>query len=571
MSYAITPRLHGLALGFSGAPRGMGQFVVGAPSGGATTLPGAGGGILGVDPLAFLTNAGTTNAGALGQAVQGVVGDSSLLSGLTTAGLPILSPFSHINLAALQTTIESYVGQAITAAASTIIAALPNEVMSVVTSVMGAIGQVADLVPIVGQVVNFFIGIAELFSSGPTDAERAQWQGAQCQMFLDAYSIEKVATGGALDPCTVCPSDYFYPSIVDQVNFMTCASPYRSEASLKAAGLNVSSAADSHVQPGSGCNPATTPCDPGGVVGGNMWMPADTARWTGRAGPECQATWAWRPAIGMALMRITEGVYYDGFEIADPAKRSAYSKSTSVALKKTLEAYAADQAKAYNFVPTTLLANGALGIPGPRRAQFRALRRAIQAASKNYGVVSDAGVSLWPIYMDLLLEAYENGWMTDDLAAYLLRYNYFADYDQVLDATWFGPGIYKAGSIGHGIGNNGPGDDHGSNACPQALANQIGQMAARWKNTTQAPATVAGAQKLASYVAQAQSVAAQVAGSARRTSFGGKSKSYSSAPLKTTPWGFLVKPPVAVPVQTTHPGMALVGAAAAAGIIWLFL
>lgn len=66
-----------------------------------------------------------------------------------------------------------------------------------------------------------------------------------------------------------------------------------------------------------------------------------------------------------------------------------------------------------------------LGIPEDRRRVFRMLRRAIEAQHNVPG--TDGGSSLWPAYMDLLVECFDKGWLTDESQIDFLRCH--VDYD----------------------------------------------------------------------------------------------------------------------------------------------
>lgn len=161
-----------------------------------------------------------------------------------------------------------------------------------------------------------------------------------------------------------------------------------------------------------------------------------------------------RSALGMALMQITEGTVIDvrDIERVFAASEKHPSKSTLVGTRLgQLRELASDQERALITTPAAVRAlwgkalerdnrlaplqwahahpkDAKRGLPPAWVNRFRRLRRAIERSG--YG--SDGGVALWLMYQDLLVSAFDRGYLTPEYAEFL-----FARQAEHANRVWF--------------------------------------------------------------------------------------------------------------------------------------
>lgn len=476
------------------------------------------------EPSSLFSGTDLTQSGVTGLAVKAL---------MTDPNAPPLSAFSSINLSYLQTTFGSVLEAPLENVANMAIAAMPDAVMAMISDVVSAVADVVDIVPIVGQVFSFVAGIVKMATSlAPNQQELEARATADCQTFMRAF--EASPSGGALDPCQMCPADIFYPSIS-----FTGSGSFALESLV--------SRAYRHLGYG---------------------LSYDAIALTG---PNGELPYMYRPALGMALMRITEGAIFDPLEVA-ATNRADFERWNGTDLDRLHQAFG-------GALATSALKGGSLasghkptiddamwwgqygGIPADRRALFRAVRRGIQSASKYYGNPTDAGLSLWPIYMDLLINAYDTGMINDDWVAFVLG-------NMALDAS--DGGDHSAAKFCDGKSTGASfwlptaevcklAMTAAQNPCGVALAKTIRKMVESWRSTTLFPATAHGRDQLAKYRAVALAKADQIAGKAPRFKYmhlDPKHRFRNIAP---------------VPVKKAQPVSALWGAGAAAAAIYFLL
>lgn len=488
---------------------------------------------------------GATSAGATAIATKVALAPSLSATLNSVTGQPIISAPSSVNLAYLGTTLTHSLEAPFEALANEIIALMPDSVMSTISSVVTAITTGASAIPIVGAIFGFIANI--LGSLGNERAAAKTFFDQQCQMFLPAYAISP--SGGGYDLCQTCPCDLFFPSVVDALNVAACAysnhpgaAPYSSLCSpVNSKGIPTSK--------------FPTP-EPGAL---DPFQPPDDARWNGRFGPNGEMTYAWRPALGMALMRATEGSFFDPYEIA-PARRPAYTNYELTSYEKLREGFGIQLTRQGRIQESVWWFQHG-GISYDRRMQFRAVRRGIQGASKHYGILADGGMSLWPIYMDLLLDSFTSGALNAEFMNYLLRYQwitklleYQADYEnpitesvvQIANRHWFGAGVYDPENV--------------TGSCADALTKQITDLVNNWQNTVQDPGTLRGYREIQKVRAQAVAIAERIARPLKLVTTGSMHPGYVSHPRART-----------TPPSKFHPSAAFFGAGAAAAVIYFFL
>jgi hypothetical protein len=475
----------------------------------------------------------TTQSGVTGLAVKAVVTDPSL---------PELSPFSVINLSYLQSTMSTALEAPLERVADAIISALPDALMSTIADVLGAVGQA---IPLVGSVFQFVAGIVKIvdITSGWEAAAREEARAraaSTCRSLLQDLAVQP--SGGDLDPCQTCPTDIFFPIYPKTVeSLMVLLSGNKPEPNNSRAYRDVG---DGIAQPGS--------------------------YWT-IGGPNGELSYAFRPALGMALMRITEGSIFDPEEVALP-NRADFEHFCNAELNTLKSAFGGVLAIA-SLKGGKLMSGQVVtvqdsvwwgqygGLSTERRALFRAVRRGIQVASKYYGSLTDAGLSLWPVYMDLLLDAYDTGQLNDDFVAYVLG----SQYLPATGGIWCGQAKTICGNI-FPTSQDCSCTSEADNPCGYALARAIRKMVDSWRNTVQLPATKQGAIAIAQYRQTAAVIAAQVTAAAAGKAPPPPRFKYMHIDPKHR---FVNLAPV--PVKKAHPASALFGAGVAAAVIYFFL
>lgn len=505
-------------------------------------------------------SSGLTNAGALGLGAQAVLRDPSVAS--------ILSPFSVIGLQMVQGAFSGVLEQGLEAASSALISVVPDIVFSTVSDMVSAAVSSTG-------VGSFFTGVFNLLS---TTFNKPSYAGSQdeqraCQFYLTYFATPSSGTLG-LDPCTTCPSDIFYPSVPLNVGSSAypCSYPDPSWGDYGKAMAALKSYKNVHAW-------NTAPAGSAGVVGyqtpprdfsqlmtgqcGPLWYPAQNPN---RPNPN-PAWYYFRPALGQALMLITEGSPFDLYDIP-VAERADWLAWQSKAYDQVRQAYTFFLMGQVLSDPTAAKRASWWstygGVPPVRRAQFTALRRAIQAAAPQYGTKSDAGLAIWPVYLDLLLNAYQLGQIDEQWIGYALTYQYLqgltnfgpgylsdlddntltnADLGMIVNQNWFGDGFAYHEDVA------------AISMCAQNVASQIMDLLKGWSKA-RTPATAAGQQKLNAYAKQASAIVT------------GK-KPLTTQSVWSTPIGLRVAP---VPVvKRAHAGAAIAGAAAAAAAIYLLL
>jgi hypothetical protein len=525
-----------------------------------------------------------STGGALGLATKSILTDPSLVGAAGLGkGPSALSPFSVINLSMLSGALSTQLEAGIESVADEVIAALPDTILSTVSNL---VSDVMNVVPVIGPLFKtIFDAIEMAFGGGQQAYIGSQQEEQTCQAFT-AY-FKTPSSGGGLDPCTTCPSDIFYPGTPTQ---MLPANSYPVSVSNPPA-------------------PTANPCDPmlpwgqqfcnnfkqykvnafawNTTAGEAQVAPvvnASPRSYTDldfyKPGPNWELTYMWRSALGQALMLVTEGGNIDPYEVT-PTERAAYmawQNKNYDAVRSGFTAYLLLQGRVAEGTWWSTYG----GVPPYRRAQFQAVRRGIQACAPQYAATPldkrDAGISLWPVYMDLLLNAFDTGQLNNEFVGYCLT------YQLLLGAISYGGAFEMAKNLGgflakqdgtsivspyNGILLNqnlfGSGYTYftsdTSNAysisiCAQSMAGQISSLITNWSHTVQDPATNVGQDKLAQYAAQALAI-----GSGQDT--GGLKYMVAVGPT------MVGSPPP--PVKKVHGSAALLGAATAAAAIYLFL
>lgn len=456
---------------------------------------------------------GSTSAGAVGLATKATTIDPSVQSNVMISGLlsgsPTLSPFSSINLAYLTPTLGNALNAPLQNAADAIIQALPDKLMGTIGQVVSA---VASAVPVVGTVVGIITSLVDMLgalSEQAKAADEAAAEGPACQQYLVQYAV--TPTGGALDLCDTCPADLFFPSVIEDHSsdgMTVYAHDYR-------------------------CM--------GGYDGQY------------HAGPNGEHRYAFRPALGQALMLLTEGSYFDPMEIA-VQNRADFQNTVLNGYAQVHEMFGA-RLMAQSRYTDGLWWSLHGGIPYDRRMLFQQVRRGIQGSSKNYGHLSDAGLSLWPIYMDLLVAAYDSGQLNDEWIKYALTHLYcpITGAATTVDCNyWFGSPLMATVSR--------PIDDCAFPGCADALTRSISSMVQKWKNTVQNPGTANGWRDLDSYRQKAQDIAIHMTRPLVFQTGASMHPGFISHPKART-----------APPSKFHPSAAVLGAGAAAAVIYFFL
>ena len=533
-----------------------------------------------------------TNGGAVALGAQSVLNDPSAMNGLNPlSGFPTLSPFSIINLNMLSGVFSNVLAQPLESAASSLIAELPDSLVSTIADV---VGDVVDIVPVIGPIFKAIFDILSGMFGGETAYGGSADETRDCQYFMSWFQVQ--GSGAEYENCQTCPTDLFYPSI--SFTSSHCSSdgtwcPKPLVLSHLASGLN-----NLNYYPG----PA--PCDPAAAAGDSYWStccanfrayqdayPWNIAVW---GDPESvsyptpprtfqdiyamrmppnwppasatSSTWNWRPAIGQALMLLTEGAVIDAFEITDGASRLAFASWSDKAYDNARAGFTS-YLNAQERTAEAAWWSKYGGIPPARRAQFRALRRGIQASNAHYGR-SDGGVSLWPVYMDLLLDSYDRGQLNPEFIGYMLTYQYvqgafqtedcqLADQNgnmvapnkegRLMNQNLFGNGFMVNGDPGNTI-----------SVCAQSVQGMVTKLLDQWRINTQDPETQVGADKLAGYAAQAKAI--------------GSGQGTGRKMMAVPPGGLMVSiGPLPKPVVKVHQSAAVLGAATAAAVIYLFL
>lgn len=312
-----------------------------------------------------------------------------------------------------------------------IAADVASEVGSQAVELAGEVaGDLADAIPIVGTIFHAVLSVIGI-AEGVARAHEEQAE-AFCQGFLHTFAIPS-GTGSLLAGSVLVPADLF-------ARILPCDEWH-------------------------GCYDAT-----GDYAG---------------AGKGLQ-----RPWLGQALMRITEGDVWDWGRDINARTRATFGHDPGARSRTNL----ALLTEAYEGGPWRKShPGGRAGVAKERRAQFRALRRAIEASygpSLPLGAQSDGGAALWPVYLDLLLgEIRSGGLSAPGYMGYLLTH----------DVHWEGgstPEVREWGWFGQ----------QGS-ACYERIVDAINALAKQWENSVYHPYYGPGVAKLAELETEAAQVA----------------------------------------------------------------
>lgn len=327
------------------------------------------------------------SVGATAAARAGAVATYDALTSITTSPATVasLSAPSSIGLNTLRIAVEQLAGGPLAAVSSKVLEAIAEQAMQLGLSM---IGDISGAMPVVGQMFAAVVALVQMAQK--IAAENEALQDAYCRGFLSTFQIP-LGTGSRLLGQTTVPADFFA---------------------------------------------RVRPCD--------QWHGCTDAAGRGDrlAGQGVERSW-----LGQALMRITEGDVWDyttDFDWPWQAKRwnatgGGGDSTTAARLQHATAARsAADLARlnaAFEGGPWKKAHPGPRnGVPKARRAQFRALRRAIEASPPE----SDGGVSLWPVYLDLLLDEFDSGRLTAGYAGFLLAHTVRGDPREVRPWGWFG-------------------------------------------------------------------------------------------------------------------------------------
>lgn len=311
-------------------------------------------------------------------AAQSVIGDG--------AALGALSPVARITLNTIRVVTEDVLKEPIEKLSRTLISELSEQIGNIATS-LGL--EMMDVIPYLGTIIKAIASLISLIASAKA-AQEAELQ-EYCSLFLDRYKLP-AGTGSSLAGCVLCPTDLFAANIAPE-------------------------------------------------------------SWRGGA-PKL------RCALAQVLMRITEGSPMDVDDLnwnqaaVDLAKAARDDSNLTPKPANVLRAEwitmtdqrFADMATVYPIIAIRegLSYHPGLGMPKARTAQLRALRKAMEACygpSLPAGAVSDGGVALWPVYLDLFLDCFTKGWLNWDYCAYLLRCDITGSDGNahVSETGWFGP------------------------------------------------------------------------------------------------------------------------------------
>jgi hypothetical protein len=263
---------------------------------------------------------------------------------------------------------------------------LVSQVSALISDTAMSLGlEMMDVVPYFGTIIKAVAMLVSIIG-GAKDAQDALLVQA-CNEYLERFKMPH-GTGSALAGCVLCPTDIF-------------ARVYEPEP------------------------------------------------WRGSAGKKM------RSALAQVLMRLTEGSPIDAYDLdwaALAAEQNSAAKTDPNVPRTTPramhDAWVKEREDAYQAVVTTYKTQQMdikVGIPKGRRDQITAIRRAIESMygpTLPAGAVSDGGVTLWPVYLDLFLDCFKHGWLNWDFCTYLIRYDVVgsASHRRISETGWFGPG-----------------------------------------------------------------------------------------------------------------------------------
>jgi hypothetical protein len=363
-----------------------------------------------------------------------------------------LSPPARVLVTALDTGvgIAAGLGKPLSSAAESAVAdmvtSLPDDMASTVAEVAS---DVAAFIPVFGPILKGLMTVVSALVS----AFKGPDSGAECQSLFSVYAPKGT---GSIDMGTV-PADLF--ALKHSVGlWYTDGRGASAEDDARAVILDerLAHAGSIHFS-------GTLPGNPQKMVpwlSGGEWV-----RPTVPFGPSrC------RSALGMALMQITEGCIYDvrdiehAFVEAEAHPPTAGEKAlamssdgggmyiesglTHLGQLQLLADTDAERRRIATPAAVRALWGKALdrdnrlapkqwahahpddkprGLPARWVARFRRLRRAIEASG--YG--SDGGVALWLAYQDLLVSAFDRGYLSDEYVEFL-----FARQGAAANKTW---------------------------------------------------------------------------------------------------------------------------------------
>lgn len=301
-----------------------------------------------------------SGAPSLGATVQATLSSSSAGPLMAEALVDVmgdatikLSPQSQILGSAVTTVLEGAVGQALTSLASDLAASMLGTVAT--AAVTDCVAELAGNIPLLGTIVQWasFV-VDDIMGLSAEEALERKTFFEACQRVQSFF--KPVPTG---HDSNRVPSDVF--GLYDVQDAQALNGIYIPKAKAKAAGL-------------------PSAVEAPGIVDHN--------------GTAYGMSWQAMPMLGTCLITITEGAPpYGNFTV--PTKEGGLRIASYDELTRALR---------IKYQTKTF------GVPAKRRAQFRKLRLAIQAQRKpNPRGTTDGGVSLWPIYLDMLRAEYDAG------------------------------------------------------------------------------------------------------------------------------------------------------------------
>lgn len=395
------------------------------------------------DPLA----AAASTATKISEAAGSPSASADIMRGVAaTAGqslLADLSPPAQVLVSALDAGlgIAAGFGVPVSEVAGEALVSLASSISLEVGNVVAEIaGDIASAIPVVGPIIKALVVIVQIFINAfgkPDD-------GAECQRLFQLFQPKPTGSNGTM-PCDIFARnhgvEWWYAEPYDEKD----AAEYRKE--LKAFWSY-------------------------GVP--NTFIPFGSTKV--------------RSALGMALMQITEGTIFDVREIdklahahvkriqdraddrdkpklatakqvralwgqaldrdARLAPKQWAHRNPGLALAAKLDQWVEDHPEAVAQPKPEIEKPGTAkkkpkakkvqhakpmpGLPATWRDRFRRLRRAIEAS----GTGSDGGVHLWIIYQDLLVAAFDRGYLNKEYVEFLFaRQNEFARAYKSLDTS----------------------------------------------------------------------------------------------------------------------------------------
>lgn len=292
-----------------------------------------------------------------GSVTPGALVTSGVQSVLTDATLTgSLSPQARILLQGTETAIESVLGKPIGSITESIIANISSAVSDSIASLSQSIAsEISDAIPIIGSVIGFITSSLNMRAAYEAEQQAAYEAGIQECVNLQTKLIPVgEGAGGA-----VVPADLF--------------------------GVYYNYAKGTVIPPSPPCN----------VSAACFSRPTN-----------CH-----RPILGDVLIRITEGGISDGSSSEFYSTNPGHTMDLIVNSARSIESALASLGVASPFKDSSNPKGAATwGIPSNRRAQFAKLRKAIESQRCLYN--SDGGMSLWPTYLDMLVQERAKGHLT---------------------------------------------------------------------------------------------------------------------------------------------------------------